>query len=127
MASVVVFVGGNLGAGADDEVAAQGVEGLALVELSGDAGALGGVGAVGQQEVGAHDASVLGERCGERALRARVLQARDEQARGHPPTLKRRGRPEQVVVVPTDAFGPGARAQHRVDGQSGWLAEAVQA
>jgi hypothetical protein len=66
VAAVVVFVGGGLCAGADDEVAAQRVQGRALVELSGDPGALCGVGAVGEQEVGAHDPAVLAERSGQR-------------------------------------------------------------
>jgi hypothetical protein len=37
VAVVVVLVGGQLGARPDDEVAAQGMQRLALVELAGDA------------------------------------------------------------------------------------------
>jgi hypothetical protein len=43
-------------------VAAQRVQRFALVELVGDAGALGGVRAVDEQEVGAHYPAVLAER-----------------------------------------------------------------
>ena len=39
VALVVVFVGGQLGAGADHEVAMESMEGLALVELPDDPGA----------------------------------------------------------------------------------------
>ena len=55
VAAVVVFVGGQLGARADDEVAPQGVERFALVELPEDSAAHREVGAVGEEEVGAYD------------------------------------------------------------------------
>ncbi len=74
VAAVVVFVGGDLGAGADHEAAAQGVECLAFVELAVDPGAERGVGAVAQQEVGADDPAVLAERDSERRLGRGVLQ-----------------------------------------------------
>jgi hypothetical protein len=53
--AVVIFVGGDLGAGADHEVTAQGAERLALVELAVDPGSERGIGAVAQQEDGADD------------------------------------------------------------------------
>jgi hypothetical protein len=106
-------------------LAPQGVQRLALVELAGDAGAFCGVGAVDEQEVGAHDASVLAERGGERRLWRRVLQPGDEQARGDPAALERCGRPEQVVVVLKDALRPSARAHDNIDGQTRWRAEEV--
>ena len=84
VASMVVLVGGDLRALADDEVAAQGVQRLALVQVAGDAGALRGVGAVDKQEVGAHDPPVVAERRRERRLWCRVLQPSDEQARRDP-------------------------------------------
>jgi hypothetical protein len=72
---------------ADDEVAAQRVQGLALVELAGNAGALCGIGAVGEEEVGAHDPAGLAERGGERRLRCHVLEPGDQQAGGDQPRL----------------------------------------
>jgi hypothetical protein len=53
--AMVVFVGGDLRAGADHEVPAQRMERLALVELPVDPGAERRVGAVAQQEVGPDD------------------------------------------------------------------------
>jgi hypothetical protein len=103
------------------------VQGLALVELPSDPGALRGVGAVGQQEVGAHDPPVLAEGGSERALGRGVLQPGDQQAGGNPAALERCGRPEEVVVVLADPVGSRAGAQDSVDGQSGRCAEAVQA
>ena len=76
--AVVVPVGGDLGAGADHEVAAEGVDRFALVELSGDPGAQRGIGAAEREEVGAHDPAVLVERRGERALGRGVLQPCDQ-------------------------------------------------
>ena len=100
---------------------------LALVELAGDAGALRGVGAVDEQEVGAHDPPVLTEGSGKRALRRGVLQPCDQQARGDPATLERRSGSEQVVVVLADSFRAGAGAEHGVDGQPSGRAEAEAA
>jgi hypothetical protein len=64
------------------------VQALALVQPPGDPGTLDGVGAVAEDEVGAHDAAILTERCGERGLWCRVLQAGDQQAGGHPAALE---------------------------------------
>jgi hypothetical protein len=102
------------------------VRGLALVELAGDPGALCGVGAVDEQEVGTHDPPVLAERGGQRRLWRRVLQPRDQQARGHPAALERRGGSEQVVVLLKDALRAGAPTHHSIDRQTGRRAEKVQ-
>jgi site-specific recombinase XerD len=107
-------------------VAAQGVQRLTLVQLAGDAGALRGVGAVDKQEVGAHDPAVVAERRRERRLWCRVLQPSDEQARRDPAALERSGRAEQVVVLLADPLRSRTGAQHRVDGQAGGRAEAIQ-
>jgi hypothetical protein len=116
VAAVIVFVGGDLGAGADDEVAAQRVQGLALVELAGDPSALCGIGAVGEQEVGAHDPAVLPERGGQRRLGRRVLKPGDQQAGGDPAALERSGGSKQIVVMLADELRAGSGAQHRVNG-----------
>ncbi len=124
--AVVVFVGGDLGAGADHEVPAQRVERLALVELAMDPGAEQGVGAVAQQEVGADDPAVLAERDRKRGLWRGILEAGDQQAGRDPASLQRRGRPQQVVVLLDDSVRPGAGSQDDVDGQAGGFAEEVE-
>lgn len=126
VSTVVVFVGRDLRAGADHEVPAQGVQGLALVELPVDPGAEHGIGAVAQQEVGADDPAVLPERDSKRGLGRGILQAGDQQARRDPATLQRRGRAQQIVVLLNDPLRPGPRSQHGVDGQAGGHAEEVE-
>ena len=95
--------------------------------MSGDAGAFLGDGEVPEQEVGAHDASVLAERGGERGLRAGVLQACDEQAGRDPAALERGGQAEHVVVLLPDQRWSRAGAQDRIDLATGRSAEAVEA
>ena len=102
------------------------MERFALVELPGDPGAQRGIGAVEQEEVGAHDPPILGERGGERALGRGVLQAGDQQAGRDPAALQRRGRSQQVVVLLDDSVRPGAGSQDDVDGQAGGFGEEVQ-
>jgi hypothetical protein len=114
--AVVVFVRGDLRAGADHEVPPQCVEGLALVELAVDPGAERGVGAEAQHEAGAAVPSVLAERDSERGLRGGVLQSGDQQAGRDPAALQRRGRSQEVVVLLDDPFRPGPRSQDDVDG-----------
>jgi hypothetical protein len=91
VAAVVVFVGGDLRAGADHEVA--------------------------EEEVRADDPPVLAERGRERALRGGVLESGEEGAGGNAAALERRGGPQKVVVLNADPFRAGAVAQDGVDGQ----------
>ncbi len=54
-------------------MATQRVQRLALIQLAHDPGSLHGVGAVAEEEVGAHDAAVFAQGCGERALGGRCF------------------------------------------------------
>ena len=86
----------------EEQVAAQGVQALAFVQLATDPAAQLFVGDVPAQVDGAPEPAVLLQRPGEGVLPAAGVEFGDEQARGGTPGLHRPDEAEQTVPVIAD-------------------------
>ena len=89
----------------EEQVTAQRMQALALVELAADSASEFFVGDVAAEVDGADEPAVLVQRAGEGVLAGAGVQLGDQQAGGGVPELHRADQAEQVVPVVGDQLG----------------------